>query len=75
VSWWWLGFYDFGPTGLSPLGGAVVEADSLIEAVLRSRKIGANPGGAVMAMELKTKPPDCFVNRFLSVDEVFRGPN
>lgn len=45
----WLSFADGDlPKGKQFLGGVLVEADDLIEAVVRSHALGINPGGEVL---------------------------
>jgi hypothetical protein len=74
---WWLSFADPGrPSGTQFLGVAVVQAPTFSAAIVRSHRIGANPGGEVASMG--PLPPGSIAaewhDRLLSAAEVGAMP-
>lgn len=70
---YWLSFADPDlPAGAQFLGALIVEADSFIEAVQTSHRIGQNPGGEVKGVPVPPGRaiPEAFVGRLLSKDDV-----
>lgn len=73
---WWLSFADGGrPKGQQFLGGAIVRADGMLDAVRRAHVLGINPGGEVQGHKIVrmagTGPiPDQYVERLLSRKDI-----
>jgi hypothetical protein len=71
--WWWLSFADGNlPKGTQFLGAAVVEACGMAGAAFEAHRLGINPGGEVLGIEIPDKgvPPESHRNRLLSREEV-----
>lgn len=69
--WYWLSFADEEETGKF-LGVAIVEAGGIIEATVRARMHGCNPGGGVQAVVIPPEnlPKESLRYRLLSEDEL-----
>lgn len=69
--WYWLSFADEEGTG-EFLGVAIVEAGGIIEATVRARMHGCNPGGGVRAVVLDPEnlPDESLRYRLLSKEEL-----
>ena len=66
--WWYLSF----ATQTDFLGGVIVQGGSVIEATKEAWRLGINPGGEVLGVEVPPEfplPPD-MTNRLLAKDEV-----
>ena len=63
---WWLDFVD---DGGHLLGASVVYAGSIAEAAKEAHRLGINPGGTVVAMDIADIPAD-MINRFTPVQEL-----
>lgn len=51
---WWLSFADPDkPEGEQFLGVTIVEAPTILEAIRTAHRLGANPGGEVLAIEIQ----------------------
>lgn len=69
--WWWLSFADaHKPRGSQNLGCAVVQADSLVEAVQEAHLMGCNPGGQVLGQPMPYLPRGMPINRLLTPAEL-----
>lgn len=72
-TWWYMSFADPDlPKGSQFLGGAIVKAQGVATAHIEVNRLGINPGGEVMFMQV---PPDVqvnedYVNRLLTREEV-----
>jgi len=49
LKWFWLSFAEPGKF----LGGVVTQATSLKEAIVKTHKLGINPGGEIQSMEVR----------------------
>ena len=64
MSFWWLSFCDPDrPKGMQFLGGCIVEADSLKDAIQVAWRHDCNPGGEVMGHKILPEY-ECNVSRF-----------
>jgi hypothetical protein len=53
MSFWWLSFCEpTRPRGRKFLGGCIVEAEDMAEAIAEAWRHGCNPGGEVMGHEI-----------------------
>ncbi len=53
MKWWWLSFCDGSlPEGTQFLGAAVVDGETFADAIIRAHRLGCNPGGEVMFVEI-----------------------
>ena len=69
VDRWWLSFV--GEEGFK--GGALVRAESLFDAVIKTHTLGINPGGQVMGVPVDRDDPGPFEeNRLYSKKEINR---
>lgn len=66
--WIWLSFAD--DTGF--LGAAIVQGGGMMEATMRARQLGCNPGGEVVGEPLENLPPPEYRERLLSMEEIDR---
>jgi hypothetical protein len=64
--WLWLSFAD--ETGF--LGASIVEGGGIMEATMRARLLGCNPGGEVLGEPLTNLPPEEYRERLLSREEI-----
>jgi hypothetical protein len=69
---WWLSFADVSrPEGQQFLGVAIVEAQTMGEATMKTHRLGINPGGQIMGSQLPESfhvPPEK-TDRLLGRDE------
>ena len=63
--WWYLSF-----SFVEWLGASVVQADSIVEAIVEAHVRKINPGGAVMAIPCEKVPPLKYRNRLLSREDI-----
>lgn len=67
--WWWLSFVDPDrPTGSQFLGVVIVQGMSVGGALVEANRLGINPGGLVLSIELRPDhvPPADYRNRLLT---------
>lgn len=73
MKFWWLSFADTQrPVGEQFIGGAIVRATHLMEAVQAAHYLGISPGGKVIGSAIPSNyhvPPQ-FVERLLNSDEI-----
>lgn len=67
-SWWWLSFVDPGANRF--LGGALIRADDMQEAINEAWIRGINPGGEVRGVEVERLPRERWRNRLLQKEEI-----
>jgi hypothetical protein len=66
VHWWYLSFVDHGVFQ----GACLVEARGMTQALQESHRLGINPGGEVMSIDMGADPGHLPVNRLLSRSEM-----
>lgn len=69
--WWWLSFADEKkPQGSQFLGAVLLEANDMSDAVLKSKRLGLNPGGEVLGAMLggHKEPPKEQTYKLLSLE-------
>jgi hypothetical protein len=75
MSFWWLSFCDpIRPRGRQFLGGCIVEAGDMAEAIAEAWRHGCNPGGEAVGHEVPPEfehnIPRFGVNKLLSKEQV-----
>jgi hypothetical protein len=75
MTWWWLSFVDpERPRGQRFLGGALVEAYTIGDAIRACWQMGINPGGEVMSFavppEYEYRLDPSITNRLLTKAEI-----
>lgn len=68
--WWWLSFA--GADGF--LGLNIICANSFVDALERSHRLGINPGGSVQGFLIpyEHRPPESYWHRLLTAEEAYQ---